>query len=36
VVTVTETMSPASATFEQWQTAQLQSLAGALAAATHR
>jgi zinc/manganese transport system substrate-binding protein len=36
VVTVTETLTPASATFEQWQTAQLQTLVAALAAATHR
>ena len=31
---VTETLSPATATFEQWQVAQLDSLAGALKQAT--
>jgi zinc/manganese transport system substrate-binding protein len=33
VATVTETLSPKGATFQQWQTAQLQALASALAAA---
>lgn len=33
VVTVTETLSPAAATFESWQTAQLRTLAAALAEA---
>ena len=36
VTAVTETLSPAGATFEQWQTAQLQSLAVALRQATGR
>jgi zinc/manganese transport system substrate-binding protein len=36
IVTITETLSPASATFEQWQDAQLSSLAGALRRATGR
>ena len=36
VVTITETLSPASDTFEQWQVAQLQALAYALHAATGR
>ena len=36
VTAVTETLSPAGATFEQWQTAQLQSLAAALRQATGR
>jgi zinc/manganese transport system substrate-binding protein len=35
-VTVTETLSPAGASFEQWQVAQLQALDRALAAATGR
>ena len=34
VATVTETLSPASATFEQWQSAQLRALMGALHQAT--
>jgi zinc/manganese transport system substrate-binding protein len=34
VVTITETLSPASATFEQWQVAELQRLQQALAKAT--
>lgn len=34
VVTVTETLSPAGASFQQWQVAQLQSLQHALATAT--
>ena len=36
VVAVTETLSPANATFQQWQSAQLQQLAGALHKATGR
>ncbi len=36
VVTVTETLSPASATFEQWQVAQLEKLHAALHEATGR
>jgi zinc/manganese transport system substrate-binding protein len=36
VVTVTETLSPASATFESWQDAQLERLAQALHEATGR
>jgi zinc/manganese transport system substrate-binding protein len=36
VVAVTETLSPAKATFQQWQCAQLQQLADALHAATGR
>jgi zinc/manganese transport system substrate-binding protein len=36
VVTVTETLAPASATFEQWQVAQLERLQAALHAATGR
>lgn len=36
VVTVTETLSPASATFEQWQVAQLEQLQAALHEATGR
>jgi zinc/manganese transport system substrate-binding protein len=36
VTTVTETLSPASASFEDWQTAQLRALAAALARATGR
>jgi zinc/manganese transport system substrate-binding protein len=35
-VTVTETLSPASASFEQWQTAQLSALRAALHEATGR
>ncbi|HEU0249973.1 MAG TPA: zinc ABC transporter substrate-binding protein [Solirubrobacteraceae bacterium] len=35
-VTVTETLSPASASFEQWQTAQLSALRAALNKATGR
>jgi len=34
VVPITETLSPASATFESWQSRQLRELAGALAEAT--
>jgi zinc/manganese transport system substrate-binding protein len=34
VATVTETLSPAGATFQQWQSAQLQALANALHKAT--
>ncbi len=34
VTTITETMTPAGATFEQWQTAQLVALRDALATAT--
>ncbi len=36
VVTVTETLAPASATFEQWQVTQLERLQAALHAATGR
>ena len=36
IATVTETLSPASATFEQWQVAELQSLQQALHQATGR
>ena len=36
IATVTETLSPASATFEQWQSAQLESLEQALHRATGR
>ena len=36
ITTITETLSPASATFEQWQVAQLASLARALHEATRR
>jgi zinc/manganese transport system substrate-binding protein len=36
ITTITETLSPASATFEQWQSAQLKSLMGALHTATGR
>jgi zinc/manganese transport system substrate-binding protein len=36
VATITETMSPAGASFEQWQVAELRSLAAALARATGR
>ena len=36
ITTVTETLSPASDTFEQWQSAQLRSLLGALHRATGR
>ena len=36
IVTVTETLSPASATFEQWQVAELEGLERALHAATGR
>jgi zinc/manganese transport system substrate-binding protein len=34
VTTITETLSPAGATFQQWQTDQLRALAAALATAT--
>jgi zinc/manganese transport system substrate-binding protein len=36
ITTITETLSPASATFEQWQVAELQSLQRALHRATGR
>jgi zinc/manganese transport system substrate-binding protein len=36
IVAVTETLSPASATFQQWQSLQLEALARALHAATGR
>jgi zinc/manganese transport system substrate-binding protein len=36
MATITETLSPANATFEQWQVAQLERLASALHAATGR
>jgi zinc/manganese transport system substrate-binding protein len=36
ITTITETLSPASATFQQWQSAQLRSLVSALAEATGR
>jgi zinc/manganese transport system substrate-binding protein len=36
VVTVTETLSPASASFQDWQIGELRSLQAALATATHR
>jgi zinc/manganese transport system substrate-binding protein len=36
ITTVSETLSPASATFEQWQAAELQRLLGALHRATGR
>jgi zinc/manganese transport system substrate-binding protein len=36
VVTVTETLSPASDSFQQWQVAQLEGLARALHRATGR
>jgi zinc/manganese transport system substrate-binding protein len=36
ITTITETLSPASATFEQWQSAQLKSLMTALHTATGR
>ena len=36
IATVTETLSPVGATFEQWQVAQLRSLAQALHTATDR
>jgi len=36
ITTITETLSPASATFEQWQSAQLRSLIDALHEATGR
>ena len=36
ITTITETLSPASATFEQWQSAQLRSLMHALHEATGR
>jgi zinc/manganese transport system substrate-binding protein len=36
IATITETLSPARATFEQWQTSQLQRLAQALHQATGR
>jgi zinc/manganese transport system substrate-binding protein len=36
IVTVTETLTPASASFEAWQAAQLRALAAALHSATGR
>jgi zinc/manganese transport system substrate-binding protein len=36
VVSITETLSPANATFQDWQTSQLQALSDALAKATGR
>jgi len=36
VTTITETLTPASATFQAWQSRQLEALAGALARATGR
>jgi zinc/manganese transport system substrate-binding protein len=36
ITTITETLSPASATFEQWQSAQLKSLMASLHTATGR
>ncbi|HMG98340.1 MAG TPA: zinc ABC transporter substrate-binding protein [Gaiellales bacterium] len=36
ITTITETLSPASATFEHWQSAELRSLAAALRRATGR
>ena len=36
ITTITETLSPASATFEQWQVAELQNLQQALHQATGR
>ena len=36
ITTITETLSPASATFEQWQSAELRSLRAALHQATGR
>jgi len=36
ITTITETLAPASATFEQWQSAQLKALAAALHKATGR
>ena len=36
ITTITETLTPASATFQAWQTRQLQALQGALARATDR
>jgi zinc/manganese transport system substrate-binding protein len=36
ITTITETLSPAAATFEQWQAAQLRSLISALHEATGR
>ncbi|HEY7953325.1 MAG TPA: zinc ABC transporter substrate-binding protein, partial [Solirubrobacteraceae bacterium] len=36
IVTVTETLSPASATFQQWQSAELEGLKRALAQSTGR
>ena len=36
IATITETLSPASATFEQWQDAELTRLRAALAQATGR
>ena len=36
ITTITETLSPASATFEQWQVAELRSLQQALHQATGR
>jgi zinc/manganese transport system substrate-binding protein len=36
VTTITETLVPASATYQEWQSRQLQALAAALAKATGR
>jgi zinc/manganese transport system substrate-binding protein len=36
IVTITETLSPASSSFQQWQDAELTRLKGALAQATGR
>ena len=36
VTTITETLSPASASFQDWQAAQLEALAAALRSATGR
>jgi len=36
VATVTETLTPASASFQAWQSRQLQAIAQALATATGR
>ena len=36
VTTITETLTPASATFQDWQSRQLQALVAALAKATGR
>jgi hypothetical protein len=36
VTTITETLTPVSATFQAWQARQLKALAAALAKATRR